>query len=131
MKRINITIIISYFLCFYCYAYSINNELWQALINSNKQLAIDLLQQGADINALNEQGLTPIHYFTDLSDEATIKWLYENAQDFGFILRYPKDKQDITKIVYEPWHWRFVGVEAAQEMKKSGQCLEEYLGKVK
>lgn len=59
------------------------------------------------------------------------QWLYENAQDFGFILRYPKDKQDITKIVYEPWHWRFVGVEAAQEMKKSGQCLEEYLGKVK
>lgn len=56
-------------------------------------------------------------------------WLCENAQDYGFILRYPKDKQDITKIVYEPWHWRYVGVEAAMEMKKSGQCLEEYLGK--
>lgn len=55
------------------------------------------------------------------------KWLCENAQDFGFILRYPKDKQDITKIVYEPWHWRYVGVEAAREMKKSGECFEEYL----
>lgn len=56
-------------------------------------------------------------------------WLCENAQDYGFILRYPKDKQDITKIVFEPWHWRYVGTEAAKAMKKSGQCLEEYLGK--
>lgn len=56
-------------------------------------------------------------------------WLCENAQDYGFILRYPKDKQDITKIVYEPWHWRYVGVQTAMAMKKSGQCLEEYLGK--
>lgn len=55
-------------------------------------------------------------------------WLSENAADYGFILRYPEDKQDITKIIYEPWHWRYVGVEAAQAMKASGQCLEEYLG---
>ena len=56
------------------------------------------------------------------------KWLNENAADYGFILRYPEDKQDITKIIYEPWHWRYVGVDAAREMKASGQCLEEYLG---
>ncbi len=56
------------------------------------------------------------------------KWLSENAADYGFILRYPEDKQDITKIIYEPWHWRYVGVEAAKAMKASGQCLEEYLG---
>ncbi len=55
-------------------------------------------------------------------------WLSENAADYGFILRYPEDKQDITKIIYEPWHWRYVGVEAAKEMKASGQCFEEYLG---
>lgn len=55
------------------------------------------------------------------------KWLSENAADYGFILRYPEDKQDITKIIYEPWHWRYVGVDAAKEMKASGQCLEEYL----
>ena len=72
-----------------------------------------------------------INCLDSFENTQAFKWLYENAQDFGFILRYPKDKQDITKIVYEPWHWRFVGVEAAQEMKKSGQCLEEYLGKVK
>ena len=58
------------------------------------------------------------------------EWLSENAADYGFILRYPEDKQDITKIIYEPWHWRYVGVEAAREMKASGECLEEYLGVV-
>ncbi len=56
------------------------------------------------------------------------KWLCENAADYGFIMRYPEDKQDITRIIYEPWHWRYVGVEAAKEMKASGECLEEYLG---
>jgi zinc D-Ala-D-Ala carboxypeptidase len=57
------------------------------------------------------------------------KWLSENAVEYGFILRYPKEKFEITQITYEPWHWRYVGVEAAQEMKASGQCLEEYLNK--
>jgi D-alanyl-D-alanine carboxypeptidase len=56
------------------------------------------------------------------------KWLTENAADYGFILRYPKHKQDITKVTYEPWHWRYVGVEAAKEMKATDQVLEEYLG---
>ena len=56
------------------------------------------------------------------------KWLAANAQDYGFTLRYKKDKQDITGVIYEPWHWRFVGVEAARAMKKSGEVLEEYLG---
>lgn len=60
------------------------------------------------------------------SDE--FAWLQEHAADYGFILRYPKDKQDITKITYEPWHWRYVGVKAAKEMEASGECLEEYLG---
>ena len=62
-------------------------------------------------------------------NSSQFKWLSSHAQDYGFILRYPKNKQDITKIVYEPWHWRYVGVDAAKAMKSSGQCLEEYLGK--
>lgn len=56
------------------------------------------------------------------------KWLDKHAADYGFILRYPKDKVDITKIIYEPWHWRYVGVDAAKKMKASGQCFEEYMG---
>ncbi len=55
------------------------------------------------------------------------KWLTENAHKYGFILRYTEEKTDITGIVDEPWHWRFVGVEYAQDIKNSGLCLEEYL----
>ena len=64
----------------------------------------------------------------DFEETAEYRWLCENAADYGFILRYPENKQDITKIIYEPWHWRYVGVEAAKAMQASGQCLEEYLG---
>ena len=56
------------------------------------------------------------------------RWLQAHAADYGFVLRYPKDKQNITKITFEPWHWRYVGVEAAKEMKAKNLCLEEYLG---
>lgn len=55
------------------------------------------------------------------------KWLSENAHRYGFILRYPKGKEDITGIYYEPWHYRFVGKEHAAAIKESGLCLEEYL----
>lgn len=64
----------------------------------------------------------------NFEDTEEFEWLCENAADYGFILRYPEDKQDVTKIIYEPWHWRYVGVEAAKAMKASGECLEEYLG---
>lgn len=56
------------------------------------------------------------------------KWLSENAADYGFILRYEKETQDITKVTYEPWHWRYVGVDAAKEIVAQGVTLEEYLG---
>lgn len=56
------------------------------------------------------------------------KWLIENSWKYGFVLRYPVDKSEITGIVYEPWHYRYVGVTAAKEMTEQGQCLEEYLG---
>ncbi len=55
-------------------------------------------------------------------------WLAENACKFGFILRYPKDKENITGVIFEPWHYRYVGKEAAREIFKRSICLEEYLG---
>jgi D-alanyl-D-alanine carboxypeptidase len=55
------------------------------------------------------------------------QWLMENSWRYGFILRYPSDKGKITGIGYEPWHYRYVGKEAAAAMHESGQCLEEYL----
>ncbi|MBQ7598184.1 MAG: M15 family metallopeptidase [Clostridia bacterium] len=54
-------------------------------------------------------------------------WLTENAYKYGFILRYPKGKEDVTGIVFEPWHWRYVGVEWAKQIRDSGLCLEEFL----
>lgn len=57
-------------------------------------------------------------------------WLKLYCWDYGFIIRYPEDKTEITGIINEPWHFRYVGKEAALEMKESGQCLEEYLGAV-
>ncbi len=55
------------------------------------------------------------------------KWLMEHCWEYGFILRYPNDKSEITGIGYEPWHYRYVGVEVAQDIRESGLCLEEYL----
>lgn len=63
----------------------------------------------------------------EFEDTKAFEWLQENAQDYGFILRYPKDKQDITGITYESWHWRYVGEEHAKIMKEKGFCLEEYI----
>ncbi|MCL2105932.1 MAG: M15 family metallopeptidase [Oscillospiraceae bacterium] len=55
------------------------------------------------------------------------QWLKKNAADYGFILRYPRGKESVTKISYEPWHWRYVGEEAAKVIMASGMTLEEYL----
>ena len=64
----------------------------------------------------------------DFISTKEFSWLSAHAHEYGFILRYPENKTEITGVMYEPWHWRFVGKEAAAEMQKSGQCLEEYLG---
>ena len=55
------------------------------------------------------------------------KWLKENAAEYGFILRYPKDKTDITKIIFEPWHYRYVGREYAEFIMSEGICFEEFI----
>lgn len=61
------------------------------------------------------------------ADTKAGKWLAEHAHEYGFILRYPKDKEEITGINYEPWHFRYVGKEAAEQIYELGYCLEEYV----
>lgn len=61
------------------------------------------------------------------ADKEVFDWLRANAWKFGFILRYPEDKVDITGYSYESWHWRFVGRDVALEMLRTGECFEEYL----
>lgn len=72
--------------------------------------------------ALDLNGVRDDFYLTD-----AYQWLGEHAQEYGFVLRYPKDKQDITKIKYEPWHYRYVGEKNAKAMKGKNMCMEEYL----
>ena len=60
-------------------------------------------------------------------DTETQQWLMEHCYEYGFILRYPKDKEDITGISYEPWHYRYVGREDAAAIRDMGVCLEEYV----
>ncbi len=70
-----------------------------------------------DVNDIHER----------FGDTPTGRWLADNSYKFGFILRYPEDKEDITGIVYEPWHFRYVGRYHAEAMYELDMCLEEYV----
>ena len=76
----------------------------------------------ADLNSPEHTGLDE-----GFEKTAAFRWLCEHAGDYGFILRYPKDAEDKTEIIYEPWHWRYVGVENALAIRASGLSLEEFL----
>lgn len=65
----------------------------------------------------------------DFDGKGEYKWFLENCHKYGFILRYTKEKEAVTKISYEPWHFRYVGKKAATYMKNHNLCLEEYLNK--
>lgn len=81
----------------------------------NAGLALDIMVE--EYQSMDDDGF---------EDTEAFAWLDKHAAEYGFILRYPKGKQEITGIIYEPWHYRFVGVYYANEIKKSGLCLEEY-----
>lgn len=76
----------------------------------------------ADLNSPEHTGLDE-----GFEKTAAFHWLCAHAGDYGFILRYPKDAEDKTEIIYEPWHWRYVGVENAAKINASGLCFEEYI----
>lgn len=78
-------------------------------------LAVDIVDR--DYQLLNEeQEKRPVQ-----------QWLMEHCAEYGFILRYPTGKSDLTGVNYEPWHYRYVGEEAARAIMSGGLCLEEYL----
>lgn len=76
----------------------------------------------ADLNSPEHTGLDE-----GFEKTAAFRWLCEHAGDYGFILRYPKDAEDKTEIIYEPWHWRYVGVENAAKINASDLCFEDYI----
>lgn len=63
---------------------------------------------------------------TQSTNDEVYAWLAENAYRYGFILRYPRGKEKVTGTSYEPWHYRYVGVEDAQIIYEKQICLEEY-----
>ena len=77
-------------------------------------LAVDIIT--ADYTSLDE----------GFGDTPAGKWLAENSCKYGFILRYPQGKEEITSIEYEPWHFRYVGTEAATVITENDICLEEF-----
>lgn len=81
----------------------------------NTGLGFDILQKGNF--TLSES----------FENTAQFKWLSEHAEEYGFILRYRKDKISQTGIMYEPWHYRYVGVENAKKINELDMCLEEYI----
>lgn len=75
----------------------------------------------ADIVSVENQNLDETQ--EDTPEQA---WLHAHCQEYGFILRYPQDKTELTGVNYEPWHYRYVGEEAARDIMSQGLCLEEY-----
>lgn len=95
---------------------------WVAIPGTSEHelgLALDIVSESYQVLS-KEQENTPEQ-----------QWLMQNCYKYGFILRYPEDKTHLTGISYEPWHYRYVGREAAEEITKNGLCLEEYLMKKK
>lgn len=74
--------------------------------------------------------ITDVYYpikDSSLENTETFKWLKEHCTEYGFILRFPSDKEEITGVMYEPFHFRYVGVEVAEYMTENNLCLEEFV----
>lgn len=100
---------------------------WEAYLETTRNVAVPgtsehSLGLALDLIARSYQGLDEAQ-----ANTAEAKWLAANCHKYGFILRYPSEKSDITGIVFEPWHFRYVGVEHATKIMESGLVLEEYL----
>jgi D-alanyl-D-alanine carboxypeptidase len=97
------------------YADAITNVAIPGKSEHNAGLAIDIMTPS--YTSMDDDGF---------KNTLEYEWLIDNAHKYGFILRYPEGKQDITGIIYEPWHYRFVGVYHATKIMESGLTLEEY-----
>ena len=99
----------------------------EALVEAAKVVAIPGTsehQLGLAVDIVDSRSYSLTDYQATLPAQ---KWLMEHCWEFGFILRYPDDKTDVTGIIYEPWHYRYVGKELAKELYEADLTLEEYL----
>lgn len=111
-------------------SYAIQNDLFQKQVNrvggDEEKAATVVARPGT---SEHNTGLCADFNMASDTFESTpmYTWMCENAEDYGFILRYPQDKQHITGVIYESWHWRFVGIDVAKEINELGLTLEEYI----
>ncbi len=111
-------------------SYAIQNDLFQKQVNrvggDEAKAATVVARPGT---SEHNTGLCADFNMASDRFESTemFTWMKENAENYGFILRYPKNKQHITGVIYESWHWRFVGINAAKEMNSLELTLEEYI----
>ena len=99
----------------------------EALVEAAKVVAIPGTsehQLGLAVDIVDSRAYSLTDYQATLPAQ---KWLMEHCWEFGFILRYPDDKTNVTGIIYEPWHYRYVGLELAKELYDAGLTLEEYI----
>ncbi|NLB90757.1 MAG: M15 family metallopeptidase [Clostridiales bacterium] len=82
-------------------------------------------QTGLGIDVISKEWIGK-RFNADFAQTKEAQWMKENCWDYGFIIRYPEDKEEITQIIYEPWHLRYVGVAAAQYIKEENLTLEEF-----
>ena len=110
-------------------SYAIQNDLFQKQVNrvggDEEKAATVVARPGT---SEHNTGLCADFNMAGDAFESTpmYTWMCENAEDYGFILRYPKDKQHITGVIYESWHWRFVGINNAKLINELGVTLEEF-----
>ena len=111
-------------------SYAIQNDLFQKQVNrvggDEEKAATVVARPGT---SEHNTGLCADFNMASDTFESTpmYTWMCENAEDYGFILRYPKDKQHITGVIYESWHWRFVGINNAKLINELGVTLEEFI----
>ncbi|KGA81782.1 D-alanyl-D-alanine carboxypeptidase [Lysinibacillus fusiformis] len=77
---------------------------------------------------IGERGKEDVWLTEEFGETPAGQWLFAHAQEYGFILRFPQNKEEITGYMYESWHYRFVGKDVAKEIAKQSITLEEYLG---
>ncbi|MEI3499693.1 MAG: M15 family metallopeptidase [Bacilli bacterium] len=110
--------------------YNFQKELWDSYANQKGDEWADSVSARAGYSE-HQTGYTLdiVTYNANMSSFETtdeFKWLQDNAYKYGFILRYPKDKEDITGYSYESWHYRYVGKDVATKIKKLGITFDEY-----
>lgn len=111
-------------------SYAIQNDLFQKQVNrvggDEEKAATVVARPGTSEH--NTGLCADFNMASDAFENTPMyTWMCENAEDYGFILRYPQEKQHITGVIYESWHWRFVGINNAKEINKLGVTLEEYI----